>query len=315
MTDGTGTGANLPDGVSMTALGVAWVRAGESERPDRLFDDPLAARFLAASGWEPRPLGELSGDETTTRAMLVLAQSVIVRTRFLDDVLADAWSGGCRQVVILGAGLDTRAFRLAWPAGSRCFELDLPAVLDFKERALAGSGSGPACERILVPADLLRDWTTPLLTAGFKPGEPTVWIAEGLLIYFTEAENDRLLSEIGAISSPGDRLAVTFSRPDAGLPASRPPDPPAAAPAADSPAPPAGHGLLRDPAAILALWRWDGPADPAAWLAGHAWKADVYDREERARAYGRPLEFAEDSSAATRTVLVAARYLGPSATT
>ena len=134
MTDGTGTGANLPDGVSMTALGVAWVRAGESERPDRLFDDPLAARFLAASGWEPRPLGELSGDETTTRAMLVLAQSVIVRTRFLDDVLADAWSGGCRQVVILGAGLDTRAFRLAWPAGSRCFELDLPAVLDFKER-------------------------------------------------------------------------------------------------------------------------------------------------------------------------------------
>src|SRR5207253_2789349 len=238
VTDGTGTGANLPDGVSMTALGVAWVRAGESERPDRLFDDPLAARFLAASGWEPRPLGELSGDETTTRAMLVLAQSVIVRTRFLDDVLADAWSGGCRQVVILGAGLDTRAFRLAWPAGSRCFELDLP-----------------------------------------------VWIAAGLLIYFTEAENDRLLSEIGAISSPGDRLAVTFSRPDAGLPASRPPDPPAAAPAADSPAPPAGHGLLRDPAAILALWRWDGPADPAAWLAGHAWKADVYDREERARAY------------------------------
>src|SRR2546428_9275137 len=163
----------------MPGLGGAWVRAGESERPDRLFDDPLAARFLAASGWEPRPLGELSGDETTTRAMLVLAQSVIVRTRFLDDVLADAWSGGCRQVVILGAGLDTRAFRLAWPAGSRCFDLDLPAVLDFKGRALAGRGSGPACQRLLRPADPLRDRATPPLPPGFHARRPTARIAEG----------------------------------------------------------------------------------------------------------------------------------------
>src|SRR2546428_10322483 len=124
--------------------------------------------------------------------MHVRAHTGIVRTPFLDSGIAFPGSGCCRRGGIRGACLDPRPFRLAWPAGSRCFELDLPAVLDFKERALAGSGSGPACERILVPADLLRDWTTPLLTAGFKPGEPTVWIAEGLLIYFTEAQNDRL---------------------------------------------------------------------------------------------------------------------------
>ena len=288
-----GTGPNLPDGVSMTALGVAWVRAAESERPDRLFDDPLAARFVAASGWEPPDLTGAPADDTT-RAMLVLAQSVIVRTRFLDDLVADAWAGGCRQVVILGAGLDTRAFRLAWPPGSRCFELDLPPVLDFKERALADSGARPACERILVPCDLLQDWTAPLLAAGFKPGEPTVWIAEGLLIYFTEAENERFLAEIGALSAPGDRLAITFSRPDPGVPVS----------GAPSTAAPAGHELLRNPAAILALWRWDGPADPAAWLARHGWDAGVFDREERAKAYGRALDLAEDESAATRTVLI-----------
>src|SRR5205823_2672755 len=119
--------SGLPHGVSMTALGVAWVRALESARPDRLFEDPLAARFLEASGWTPPDLtGGADADGGATdearRTLLVLAQSVIVRTKFLDDLLADAWAGGCRQVVILGAGLDTRAFRLPWPTGGRCFE-------------------------------------------------------------------------------------------------------------------------------------------------------------------------------------------------
>src|SRR5437764_6691619 len=150
----------------MTALGVAWVRAVESERPDRLFDDPLAARFLEASGWEPPELGGQSwAGDAKAQALLVLAQSVIVRTRFLDDLLAGAWAGGARQVVILGAGLDTRAFRLPWPAGSRCFELDLPPVLDFKEAVLAQAGAEPVCERVTVPADLLAEWPARLPAA------------------------------------------------------------------------------------------------------------------------------------------------------
>jgi len=70
-----------------------------------------------------------------------------------------------------------------------------------------------------------------------------------------------------------------------------------------------GAGLLRDPDAVIALWRWDGPDDPVAWLAGHGWEAEVFDREERARAYGRPLEVAEAEGAATRTVLIDARRL------
>jgi len=289
----------LPDGVSMTALGVAWVRATESERPDRLFDDPLAARFVAASGWEPpalSPGGAASAaGEETTRTLLVLAQSVIVRTKFLDDLLASAWAGGARQVVILGAGLDTRAFRLPWPPGSRCFELDLGAVLDFKAGVLAGAGAEPACDRRAIAADLLADdWPKLLLDAGFRPDEPAVWIAEGLLIYFSQAENDRLVGQIGALSAPGHRLAITTSRPDRPL---RP------GPAAGA----TGTGLLHDPDAVIALWRWDGPADPAGWLAGHGWTADVYDREERAVAYGRPLAEAADRSAATRTLLIDAR--------
>jgi methyltransferase (TIGR00027 family) len=290
----------------MTALGVAWARAAESQRADRLFQDHLAARFVEASGWDPPDLAGTPRDDVD-RAMLVLAQSVVVRTRFLDDLLADAWGGGCRQVVILGAGLDARAFRLPWPSGSRCFELDLPPVLDFKERVLGGSGVAPACDRIVVPADLLTEWPGPLLEAGFHPDEPAVWIAEGLLIYFSEVENDRLVAQVGTLSTPGDRFAITFSRPGAAPGATAgadlAPDPGSVARAEAL----SGVGLLRDPGAVMALWRWAGPADPAAWLAGHGWDADVFDREERAKAYGRPLALAEDASAATRTVLIDAR--------
>jgi methyltransferase (TIGR00027 family) len=295
----------------MTALGVAWVRAVESERPDRLFDDPLAARFLEASGWEPPELGGdgWSGD-TKARALLVLAQSVIVRTRFLDDLLADFWAAGGRQVVILGAGLDTRAFRLPWPPGGRCFELDLEPVLDFKGAVLAEAGAPPRCDRLTVPVDLLAEWPDPLLTAGFRPAEPAVWIAEGLLIYFSQAENDQLLTRLGSLSGPGHRLAITSSRPaGGGLGRPRPDDGDTGERAEAL----SGTGLLRDPDAVIALWRWDGPDDPVAWLAGHGWKAEVYDREERARAYGRPLDVAEADAAATRTSLIDAVFLGGSA--
>ncbi len=294
----------------MTALGVAWVRALESERPDRLFDDQLAGRFVAASGWEPPDLADALGQtDDTSRTLLVLAQSVIVRTRFLDDLLVSAWAeGGARQVVILGAGLDTRAFRLPWPDGTRCFELDLPPVLAFKAEVLDGPQAlgkaaalggarvvHPACERIAVPADLLADdWPALLLAAGFRPEQPTVWIAEGLLIYFSQEENDRLLGQIGALSGPGHRLAITTSRPE------RPLRPNGAGGAT-------GTTLLHDPDAVISLWRWDGPEDPAGWLAGHGWDATLFDREEQARAYGRPLPDVLDESAATRTVLIDAR--------
>lgn len=115
-------------GVGKTALGVALVRAHESHRPDRLFDDPYAAAFVAAAPTRfpgrPRRL--------PTRAPGVgaaFAASAVLRTRFFDDYLRQAAATGCGQVVLLAAGLDTRAYRLAWPAGTHLFELDLPADL------------------------------------------------------------------------------------------------------------------------------------------------------------------------------------------
>lgn len=101
-----------------TGLAVAAIRAHETARPDRLFADPLAGAFVAASGWTPRR--EAPGDR---RAAMVRFW-VVARTVFLDELLASACEDGCRQVVLLGAGFDARAFRLSWPPGVRFFELD-----------------------------------------------------------------------------------------------------------------------------------------------------------------------------------------------
>ena len=67
------------------------------------------------------------------------------RTVFLDELLAEASQRGCRQVVLLGAGFDTRAFRLSWPPGTRCFEVDTPDVLGPKDEVLATTNAAPAC--------------------------------------------------------------------------------------------------------------------------------------------------------------------------
>jgi Leucine carboxyl methyltransferase len=107
-------------GVGWTATGIAAIRALETARPDRLFKDPLAARFVAASGRSLANRQAAAGaDERTRRHWSAIQQWVVVRTRFLDELLVRACREGCSQVIVLGAGLDARAFRLHWPAGVR----------------------------------------------------------------------------------------------------------------------------------------------------------------------------------------------------
>ncbi|HEY5987547.1 MAG TPA: SAM-dependent methyltransferase, partial [Streptosporangiaceae bacterium] len=125
-------------GVGKTALGVAFVRARESQRPDRLFNDPLAQAFIErAPGLlppEPTTSGELAALGPMASLGAVFYTHAVIRTRFFDDYALAAAGAGCRQVVLLAAGLDTRAFRLTWPDHLRLFELDLPGLLIFKER-------------------------------------------------------------------------------------------------------------------------------------------------------------------------------------
>jgi methyltransferase (TIGR00027 family) len=150
-------------GVGKTALGAAMVRAEESRRGDRLFDDPYADAFLAAApgvfNREQRAAAAHVGDMAGWGA--AFWSHAVVRTRFFDDYLADAAGGGIRQVVLLAAGLDTRAYRLPWPVGVRLFELDLPEVLDFKQRVLDQQAATARCDRRAIGVDLRQDWVRP----------------------------------------------------------------------------------------------------------------------------------------------------------
>ena len=253
---------DVPDGVGRTAIGMARVRAEESARPDRLFDDPYARAFVAAApGALPGGAAAGSGDP-----MAGVVHSAVVRTRFFDDFLLDACGRGDRQVVLPAAGLDTRAFRLPWPAGVALFEIDQPAVLTFKEQVLAATDAVPRCHRVPVAADLRDDWPARLVTAGFRPAAPTAWLLEGLLIYLTADETTTLLRAVTELSAASSRLSCEV-------------------PAGETrPAPPVTPRL----APFAEMWKGGlGRALPR-WLAQHGWQVHTEDRDRLADAYGRP---------------------------
>ncbi|HMC71670.1 MAG TPA: SAM-dependent methyltransferase, partial [Mycobacteriales bacterium] len=196
-------------GVPKTALGVARIRAGESVRPDHLFNDPYAAAFVAALP-DAYAADKRSDDARAVGARI--AMHVVIRTRFYDDYLLAATAHGVRQVVLLAAGLDTRAFRLDWPSGTSVFELDLPDMVEFKEGVLTSTGATPTAARRVVPADLTADWAGALTDAGLDPTRPTAWLIEGLLVYLTYGDAARLLATVGDLSAPGSRLSCEQGR-------------------------------------------------------------------------------------------------------
>ena len=202
-------GGAVPAGVGRTALGVAMVRAIESRRGDRLFRDPYAAAFLAAAPavFDIGGRGAVACLGGLSSAGAAFWSHAVIRTRFFDDYLLAATGQGIRQVVLLAAGLDTRAFRLDWPAGVRLFELDLAGVLDFKRRVLDERAAKPRCDRRPVAADLRTDWAAPLARAGLRPDQPTAWLLEGLLIYLSADEVIDLLTTLGGLSATGSRVA------------------------------------------------------------------------------------------------------------
>ncbi|SEF24002.1 methyltransferase, TIGR00027 family [Amycolatopsis pretoriensis] len=198
---------DLASSVGATATLAAMTRAIATR--DALLADPFAEPLVRAVGIDlltrlatgDEPPGELVG-----RAAI---DGAAVRTRFYDGFFLDA---GLAQVVILASGLDSRAYRLRWPAGTVVYELDRPEVVEFKTRTLAGLGAEPTAERRVVAADLRDDWPTSLRAAGFDPARPTAWSAEGLLGYLPPEAQDRLLDTITELSAPGSRVA-TESRP------------------------------------------------------------------------------------------------------
>ena len=249
-------------GVAGTALGVARARARESSRPDRLFSDPLAAAFVEASGSTPVPdLDALSPD--ALRSVIAMYHWIVARTRYLDDLCSAAVEDGIDQVVILGAGLDTRGFRLGWPHAVDLYEVDRSDIFDFKEPALADAV--PTCHRQVVSADLESDWLTTLVDAGFDPNRRTLWLAEGLLSYLSADRIRRLLTTITEVAPVGSVFGITTRSKEQ-------------------------TALLRsdDPfATIRELWQPSEGFDVVDWMNANGWDCAVTDPREILRRAGR----------------------------
>jgi methyltransferase (TIGR00027 family) len=207
---------DVASSVGATATLVAAGRAIASTDPHGLIDDPYAAPLVRAVGIEfftkmvdgDLDLADIAPD-AAQRARANIDE-MAVRTKFFDDYLSAATGTGIRQVVILASGLDSRAYRLAWPAGTVVYEIDQPEVIDFKTRTLADLGAEPTAQRRTVSIDLREDWPAALRAAGFDPAAPSAWLAEGLLIYLPPDAQDRLFDLIDELSAPGSAVATEF---------------------------------------------------------------------------------------------------------
>jgi methyltransferase (TIGR00027 family) len=197
--------------VEVTATFGAAARAVATDKG--LLNDPFAEPLLCAVGIEylTRAIKDhaFASDDGDDPALTALMDALAAHTRFVDEFLADAGRAGIRQVVLLASGLDTRPYRLWWPRGTTVYEIDRPQVLDFKSSVLRGLDATLATNRCAVGIDLRQDWPAALRRVGFDAAQPTVWIAEQLLVgYLPPREQNQLLHAVTAASAPGSRLAA-----------------------------------------------------------------------------------------------------------
>ncbi|MEE6178388.1 class I SAM-dependent methyltransferase [Mycobacterium sp. 050134] len=207
---------DLATSVGATATMVAAGRARATR--DALIDDPFAEPLVSAVGvdfmtrWAR---GELDAADVDVPGapwgMQRMTDMLAARTKYIDAFFADAGNQtdpAIRQVVILASGLDARAYRLPWPAGTTVFEIDQPEVIEFKTATIGKLGARPTAEVRFVPIDLRNDWPAALAEAGFDAGRPTAWAAEGLLGFLPPEAQDRLLDQVTALSADGSRLVA-----------------------------------------------------------------------------------------------------------
>jgi methyltransferase (TIGR00027 family) len=282
---------DITESVGSTALGVAAARAAETESESPLIQDPFARAFLDAAGetmWSlvanPTKLAELTELDPGLRAhRQVMIDFMAVRTAFFDEYFLSAAAFGVRQVVILAAGLDTRAWRLPWPDGTTVYELDQAKVQEFKSSTLQRRGAQPTARLVSIAIDLRQDWPTALQEAGFDPSQPTAWSAEGLLRYLPARAQDLLFERIHALSPAGSWLAVN-------APTESALDPDRLARQREQ-----SHRLRAAASRVLDsevpdvedLWYAEERTDVTAWLREHGWDASAITMSEMLTRYGR----------------------------
>jgi methyltransferase (TIGR00027 family) len=205
---------------SFAGLATAATRVIELYSPEdkRLFNDPFALTLLPF-GW--RVVFRLLYLPGLRSVILSLRErrmpgslgSILCRTRYIDDVLRSSLEEGVDQIVILGAGFDSRAYRIPGISQVQVFEIDLPGTREFKQKRL---------EKVLgkVPENLTligmnfdtQNLDEVLRTAGFKQGKRTLFIWEGVTQYITAEAVDDTLDFVSNGSGPGSAIVFTYVR-------------------------------------------------------------------------------------------------------
>jgi methyltransferase (TIGR00027 family) len=296
---------DIATSVGSTAVMVAAARAAETDRDDALIRDPYAKILVADAGtgmWElmldDEFVAKLADADAEAAAIFEqMGNYQAVRTHFFDAFFTGAAAAGIRQIVILASGLDSRAYRLPWPAGTTVYEIDQPKVLEYKAATLQRHEAVPSALRREVPIDLRFDWPKALREAGFDADVPTAWLAEGLLMYLPADAQDRLFEHITELSAAGSRIAAEtmgiqaddrreqmrerFERI-------------------------AAQFGMEDALDVQELIYSDPDrADVAVWLAEHGWQSKAVTSQDEMRRLGRAVEIADTDDDAFSTFITA----------
>jgi methyltransferase (TIGR00027 family) len=282
---------DIKSSVGTTAVMVAAARAVETEQPDALIRDPYAKLLVTNAGagvlWEamldPAVAAKVEALDADSAAHLLHMRGYqAVRTNFFDTYFNDAVAEGIRQVVILASGLDSRAYRLDWPAGTTVYEIDQPQVLAYKSTTLAENGVTPSADRREVAIDLRQDWPAALRAAGFDPAAQTAWLAEGLLMYLPAEAQDRLFTQIGELSPAGSLVSAETAPAHADERRQQMRE--RYRKVADE------IGLEETIDVGELMYRDDHRANVADWLNDHGWRARAHHSTDEMRRLGRWIE-------------------------
>ncbi len=200
--------------ISHTALGAAICRLIEQYQPERvrLFSDPVVKDLVDPAlrfSLQNAAMRNFTIQQTEAAGKGIYGIQVC-RTRYIDDSVLAALSQGIKQLVILGAGFDTRPYRLPGLETVKIFEVDLPAIQEDKKRKILKS-SGRRPENVFfIPIDFdLQTLESVFAGTSFDPANPAAFILEGVTQYITEESVQRTLSFVGK-TAPGSTLIFTY---------------------------------------------------------------------------------------------------------
>lgn len=288
---------DIVSGAGLTALYAAAARGLASIQPDPLVHDPYAVAFVRAavaqSGNQlasPLPETLAEAGRNPSLPWITLAGYLGVRSKFFDEFATGSARPTARQVVIMAAGLDTRAFRLGWSPDATVFEVEAPLILRFKDQVLDGEGARARCTRREVASDLREDWMSGLRQAGFDPEQPANWILEGLFPYLPLEAQESMLARMHQMSAPGSGIAIesisgTDLIGDSGI----------------------QEAMRRNEVDLSALWPNAEEHDPATWLGSRGWTVEDTPVTAVAERYGRLLSVSGMEALRNTVLLTAAR--------